>query len=273
MDVVHERRYGAAFLTSMATHAAMLGMAVLALRAGADRSHDLSTAVARNHVSLFWLPRPGPDGGGGGGGDHTPAPPRKAEARGADRTTVPSARPPKIHVSTNTRTDVEPVQRLDIPVVALASGTEMLPGTIEAPAGPPTASQGSGERGGAGTGIGGGDGPGHGPGFGLGRGGNEGGGAYQIRGGVTPPTELRRGTPQYTAAAMNARAQGIIIVECVVQTSGVCANIRVRRSLNPAFGLDEEAIRAAAQWRFRPGMRRGEPVPVLVTLEIAFSLR
>ena len=40
-----------------------------------------------------------------------------------------------------------------------------------------------------------------------------------------------------------------------------------------AAGPDEEAIKAAAQWRFRPGMRRGEPVPVLVTLEIAFSLR
>jgi periplasmic protein TonB len=90
---------------------------------------------------------------------------------------------------------------------------------------------------------------------------------------VTAPTEVRRGTPQYTAAAMHARAQGIIVVECVVQTSGVCTNIRVRSSLNPAFGLDEEAIKAAAQWRFRPGTRRGEPVPVLVTMEIAFSLR
>jgi protein TonB len=90
---------------------------------------------------------------------------------------------------------------------------------------------------------------------------------------VTLPIEIRKGTPQYTAEAMRARAQGSIMVECVVQTNGTCTNIRVKHSFNPAFGLDQEAIRAAGQWRFRPGMRRGEPVPVLVTMEIAFALR
>jgi len=41
----------------MATHAAMLGMALLAFRAGTDRWGDLSTAVARNHVPRFsgWM--------------------------------------------------------------------------------------------------------------------------------------------------------------------------------------------------------------------------
>jgi outer membrane biosynthesis protein TonB len=37
--------------------------------------------------------------------------------------------------------------------------------------------------------------------------------------------------------------------------------------------LDQAAIDAAAQWRFRPGTRRGQAVPVLVTMEIAFALR
>ena len=87
------------------------------------------------------------------------------------------------------------------------------------------------------------------------------------------PIEIRKGTPQYTADAMRARAQGSIVVECVVQTTGACTNIRVKRSFNPAFGLDAEAVKAAALWRFRPGMRRGEPVAVLVTMEIAFVLR
>jgi len=271
--VVHERRHGAAFLTSMATHAALLGMAVLALRAGADRSHDPSTAVARNHIPMVWLIQAGPGGGGGGGGNRMPEPARRAEARGADRATVPSARPPSLEPSRNTRTDVDVVQRLDIPVVPLASGTDMLPGSIEAPAGPPTLSQGPGDRGGAGTGVNGGDGSGDGRGQGPGSRGNRGGGPARIGSDMTMPIEIHRGTPQYTAAAMHARAQGIIIVECVVQTNGVCADIRVKRSLNPAFGLDEEAIKAASQWRFRPATQRGEPVPVLVTMEIAFSLR
>ena len=90
---------------------------------------------------------------------------------------------------------------------------------------------------------------------------------------MTQPVEIRKGTPQYTADAMRARIQGSIIVECVVQTNGVCTNIHVTRSFDPAFGLDQEAIKAAGQWRFRPGRRRGEPVPVLVSMEIAFALR
>jgi outer membrane biosynthesis protein TonB len=51
----------------------------------------------------------------------------------------------------------------------------------------------------------------------------------------------------------------------------------LERRLGSAFlaslGLDQEAINAAAQWRFRPGLRRGQPVPVRVTMEIAFVLR
>jgi hypothetical protein len=41
----------------------------------------------------------------------------------------------------------------------------------------------------------------------------------------------------------------------------------------PPFGWDEQAIVAARRWRFRPGTRAGEPVPVLVNLEIEFNIR
>jgi outer membrane biosynthesis protein TonB len=47
----------------------------------------------------------------------------------------------------------------------------------------------------------------------------------------------------------------------------------VVRSLDPTFGLDQEAIKAARQWRFRPGRLMGEAVPVLVTIELTFTLR
>jgi TonB family protein len=65
----------------------------------------------------------------------------------------------------------------------------------------------------------------------------------------------------------------VVLVECVVQTNGECSDVRVARGLDPGFGLNEEAIKAAQQWRFRPGMRQGEPVPVFVTMEITFTLR
>jgi TonB family protein len=47
----------------------------------------------------------------------------------------------------------------------------------------------------------------------------------------------------------------------------------VIRSLDRTFGLDEEAIKAMRLWRFRPGMRQGVAVPVLVTVEMDFNLR
>jgi len=200
-------------------------------------------------------------------------PPRKAARPGRDALTVAAAKAPAPAPSTPAQSTREPIPRLNIPVATLASGVETLPGAIEAPAGPPTLSRGPGSDGGAGTGRGPGDGPGTGPGLGPGRDGGTGGDVYRPGSDVTMPIEIRKGMPRYTADAMRARAQGSIVVECVVQTTGACTNIRVKRSFNPTFGLDEEAIKAAALWRFRPGMRHGEPVAVLVTMEIAFVLR
>jgi len=98
-------------------------------------------------------------------------------------------------------------------------------------------------------------------------------GAYRPGNGVTPPVPVRRASPQYTVDAMRNHAQGIIIVECVVEPSGECGDVRIVRAFAPPHGLDGEAIDAARRWRFRPGTRGGEPVPVLVSLEIEFNIR
>ena len=47
----------------------------------------------------------------------------------------------------------------------------------------------------------------------------------------------------------------------------------ILRSLDAAFGLDQEAMVAARQWRFSPGRRLGEPVAVVVSIELVFTLR
>ena len=72
---------------------------------------------------------------------------------------------------------------------------------------------------------------------------------------------------------MRAKVQGEVWLEAVVLPDGTVGDVRVVRSLDRNFGLDEEAIRAAKQWRFIPGTRFGEPVAVLVTLAISFTLR
>jgi protein TonB len=72
---------------------------------------------------------------------------------------------------------------------------------------------------------------------------------------------------------MRARVQGIAVVSCVVRPDGTVGDVEVVRSLDSSFGLDEEAVKAAKRWRFRPGTLRGEPVSVRVVIEMSFTLR
>lgn len=90
--------------------------------------------------------------------------------------------------------------------------------------------------------------------------------------GVTIPRLLKDVKPQYTSDAMRAKIQGSVVLECVVLTDGSVGDVRVIRSLDATYGLDQEAIQAAKQWKFAPGTRNGEPVPVMVSIELTFVL-
>jgi len=46
-------------------------------------------------------------------------------------------------------------------------------------------------------------------------------------------------------------------------------NFQVERALGK--GLDEKAIEAVKQWRFRPAMKDGEPVAIRATIEVSFG--
>jgi protein TonB len=89
---------------------------------------------------------------------------------------------------------------------------------------------------------------------------------------VTYPRALREVHAQYTSEAMKAGIQGEVFLECVVRPDGTVGDVRIARSLDPTFGLDEAAVKAAKQWKFQPGMRDGVAVPVLVTIEMTFTL-
>jgi len=222
-------------------------------------------AVIREELpSLVFLPVEGPGGGGGGGGNQSPEPPKqtpKIEVP-AKKPAAPVPDPPK---------DIEP------PKQEITAPVETVPTPDPAPAivasAAPSTSQGTGTAGGAGTGSGTGIGSGQGSGIGPGVGGGIGGGAYMPGNGVTSPAVVREVKPQYTAEAMRAKVQGTVWLQCVVLPDGTVGNVQVTKSLDSNFGLDQEAIKAAKQWRFRPGSRMGEPVPVLVTIELTFTLR
>jgi protein TonB len=253
---------------------AALHVGVVILLMGLART----TEQGRNAISktpmflpdISWLIVPGTAGGGGGGGNQHAQPPRRAAQPGTDVRTVPAARPQS---ASATPSDRESTQQLDIPAQPMAASIVAIAGSVDALSDLSSDSRGPGDGPGAGSGLGPGDGPNRGSGLGDGLDRNIGGGPYRPGSGVNPPTELRRGIPKYTADAMRARLQGVVLVECVVETTGRCSRTHVVRGLEPSFGLNEEAVRAAEEWRFRPGTRGGQPVPVLVTMEITFVLR
>ena len=248
----------------------LIGLAVINYRPE-RRPVELPPQVRTDR--LVFLPIEGPGGGGGGGGNKMKEPPRVAELPGKDKITVPVEKKPDL----TPPPDVEepeppPLEALNIPVMNMAAAQQMLPGAIES-ANVATESQGPGSGGGVGTGTGTGIGPGQGSGLGDGRGGGTGGGAYKPGAGITLPRVLREVKPQYTADAMRAKVQGNVLLECIVMPDGSVGQVKVVRSLDPIYGLDQEAIKAARNWRFSPGMKDNQPVPVIITIELSFTLR
>lgn len=96
---------------------------------------------------------------------------------------------------------------------------------------------------------------------------------YKPGTGVSLPRVVKEVKPTYTAAAMQAKIQGSVWLECVVDENGDIADVKVTRSLDKEHGLDQQAIAAARQWKFEPGRRDGKPVAVAVTIELTFTLK
>ena len=267
-----QKRLAPAFVAALACHVVVFALLIYAIRQG---GHAVTTAALlpeQLNTNIVWLSEPGPGGGGGGGGNKIKEPPRQAELPGKDKITVPVEKPPKLEPPQQAKVEPNPIEQLNIPARTLAAAQDSLPGAIGPPS-PPTLSQGAGSGGGAGTGTGSGVGPGTGSGFGPGSGGGTGGGVYRPGNGVQLPRVLREVKPMYTSDAMRAKVQGTVLLECVVKADGSVGDVQVIRSLDPTFGLDAEAVKAARAWRFLPGTRFGEPVSVLVTIELTFTLR
>ena len=70
---------------------------------------------------------------------------------------------------------------------------------------------------------------------------------------------------------MRERAQGTVFLQALVNTDGTVGDARVVRGLHSE--LDAEAINAVLRWRFEPGTRNGQPVPLVVAIELTYTLR
>jgi protein TonB len=89
--------------------------------------------------------------------------------------------------------------------------------------------------------------------------------------GIVVPVPTRQVEPTYTDAARQARKKGIVLLDAVVLADGTVGEVRVVRSLDSTTGLDEASVRALRAWRFKPGTLAGQPVPVVVGVQLTFT--
>jgi TonB family protein len=85
------------------------------------------------------------------------------------------------------------------------------------------------------------------------------------------PVPLTQPKATYTDEAWRARITGTCLVSLIVDRQGMPQNPRITESLDP--GLDQNALYAASRYRFKPAMRDGEPVPVMVNVKVIFESR
>jgi protein TonB len=91
---------------------------------------------------------------------------------------------------------------------------------------------------------------------------------------ILPPQVVRTVKAVCTSEARSAGIEGTVLVDAIVLTDGsVGDDVKVIRSLDTKFGLDDEAVKASKQWKFKPATKDGKPVAAHVVIEHAFTVR
>ena len=89
--------------------------------------------------------------------------------------------------------------------------------------------------------------------------------------GVTPPVALESPAIAYPELARRARAEGVVVLEAIIDADGSVRDVRVLRGANPL--LDPAAVEAVRRWRYRPARIGDRRVAVYLSVAVTFSLR
>jgi len=92
----------------------------------------------------------------------------------------------------------------------------------------------------------------------------------RIGNGVSSPKVIHKVEPSYTDEARDAKINGTVTLSVEISRDGVADVIDVTKSLDR--GLDQNAVEAVRQWRFKPAEKDGKPVRVAATIEVNFRL-
>lgn len=268
VDRMKEKRGPLSSALAIVLHAVILGLIILlGLAEWHTREIKKKMTVTAVDVKPFipLTPKMKPMGGGGGGGTHSPI--EASKGRLPEITKRPIS-PPQILRIDHPKLPVPPSIRIMQPVKLPNANMP----NIGVPNSPQVAlaSQGGGANSGFGSGSGGGLGSGNGNGMGPGSGGNYGGGVMSVGGGVSAPVLLYSVDPEFSDEARRAKYQGICVVSLIVDSHGNPQHIQVVRALG--MGLDQKAVEAVKQYKFKPAVYKGHPVPVLVSISVNFRI-
>jgi TonB family protein len=87
---------------------------------------------------------------------------------------------------------------------------------------------------------------------------------------TSAPVLLNRIEAKYSDYGLQQRINGACVISLIIDTHGMPQNVHIFKSLEPS--LDQNALNAVSQYRFKPAMRNGTPVPVMITVEVDFRL-
>jgi periplasmic protein TonB len=200
---------------------------------------------------------PAKDRMGGGGGQRGPTAVTKGQLpKFADQQITPPKAPPM----------VEPKIHMPDPTIEVQKDLKMADSNLPNFGMPNSPLLGNSMGNGSGSGLGSGNGSGLGPGSG----GNYGGGVRRVGGGVSSPVVIYQVEPEFSEEARKAKFMGIVTVNLIVDSKGMPQNVHVLRGVG--MGLDQKAVEAVRQYRFKPAMAEGKPVPVELNVQVDFQI-
>ena len=106
-------------------------------------------------------------------------------------------------------------------------------------------------------------------------------GIYHAGDGVTPPKLVLSAEPEFSEKARKKKIGGDCLVSLIVATDGTATDIHVVKSIadtvskkdrEAALTLDQQAVKAVAQYRFEPATYRGTPVPYRLNVEVNYQI-
>ncbi len=194
---------------------------------------------------------------GGGGGQHDLAPVTKGHLPKFSQ--EPQIVPPKAPPTIAPKLAVEPT-------VMVQKDLKLADNKMPDLGMPNSTLVGNSMGNGNGTGIGSGNGAGIGPGSG----GNYGGGVMHIGGSVRAPVLVSQVDPEFSEEARKAKFSGNVEVYLWVDENGNPSHVKVVRGVG--MGLDEKAIEAVRQYKFKPAMQNGKPVKVDLYVDVNFQI-